>query len=120
MAVPETVLAAFGCVAPPVALDGGQGITWRSGDVVLKPTGDPAETRWRASVLGGLPDSPAFRVARPVPAADGDWVAEGWEAWHALPGHPNETRWADVLRVSDAFHRALVGVPRPSFLDARD
>jgi hypothetical protein len=120
MVVPETVLTAFGCTETPVAVDGGHGLVWRTGDIVLKPTGDPAETRWRAAVLDALPYSPVFQVARPVPAAGGDWVADGWEAWRALPGHPDETRWHDVLRVGDAFHRALADLPRPGFLDARD
>lgn len=114
------VLAAFGVRGRAQPLAGGQGRTWRAGEVVLKPTGLPAETAWRAKVLAGLPESAQFRVARPVRAADGGWTAFGWEAWQAVAGEPDPTRAEEILRAGEAFHGALAGVTRPAFLDARD
>lgn len=114
------VLRAFGVADPPVRLPGGQGGTWLAGDVVLKLAGLVAETAWRAEVCDGLPESPLFRVARPVRAADGGWVAYGWEAWHHVPGEPDVRRPDDALRAGEAFHAALRDVPRPAFLDLRD
>ena len=69
------VLAAFGVTEPALRLEGGQGETWRSGEVVLKRA--DGESAWRAGVLSVLPESDAFRVPRPVRALDGEWVAFG-------------------------------------------
>jgi uncharacterized protein (TIGR02569 family) len=111
---------AFGATAEPVRLAGGKGGTWRAGDLVLKPVEYLPETLWRAEVLDRLPENPAFRVARPVRATDGAWVADGWEATRFLPGSPDVARPDDVLRAGIAFHAALAGLDRPAFLDVRD
>jgi len=79
-AVPEGVLAAFGLAGiAAVRLAGGQGTTWRAGQVVLKPADSVQAGRWFAEVYDALA-SPEFRVPRPVRAVTGDWVAEGWTA----------------------------------------
>ncbi len=116
---PVAVLRAFGAAGRPERLAGGKGGTWRAGDIVLKPSEGDDEARWRAGVLAALPESPHFRVARPVRAADGDWLAHGWEATVLLAGEPDQQRPDEVLRAGAAFHRAVAGVPRPAFLDAR-
>ncbi|WP_203834974.1 TIGR02569 family protein [Winogradskya humida] len=115
----RAVLRAFGAVGEPVRLVGGKGGTWRVGDVVVKPSEGDEEVRWRAGVLAGLPESSEFRVARPVRAADGDWVAEGWEATRVVAGEPDQRRVEEVVRAGEAFHAAVAGVARPSFLDRR-
>jgi uncharacterized protein (TIGR02569 family) len=116
---PRAVREAFGAVGEPVRLAGGKGGTWRVGDVVLKPSEGDDEVRWRSDVLAALGESPHFRIARPVPAAGGDWLADGWEATQAVAGHPDPRRVDDVVRVGAAFHEAVAAVPRPSFLDTR-
>jgi uncharacterized protein (TIGR02569 family) len=116
---PRAVLAAFGARGEPVLLAGGKGGTWRAGDVVLKPAEGDDEVRWRSDVLEKLPESPAFRIARPIRAAGGDWLAEGWEAARAVAGHPDQRRVDEVVRTGIAFHEAVAAVPRPSFLDTR-
>jgi uncharacterized protein (TIGR02569 family) len=117
---PTAVLRAFGASGEPQRLAGGKGGTWRVGDLVLKPSEGDDEARWRAGVLAALPDSPHFRVARPVPAADGDWLAHGWEATGWVAGRPDPKRPDDVVRAGAAFHQAVAGLPRPAFLDTRD
>ena len=87
---------------------------------MLKRPGLPAETEWRAELFDGLPESPAFRVARPVRARSGEWVALGWEASQFVAGATDVRRQHDVLTAGIAFHEAVAGVPRPDFLDARD
>lgn len=114
------ILAAFGARGTAVPLPGGQGLTWRVGDVVLKPGGPAAETAWVAEVLSALPEDRRFRVARPVRADDGSWTVLGWQAWRWTPGRPDPRRWDDVLAAGEAFHEALAGFARPSFLDERD
>jgi len=114
------VLDAFGLSENAVLLPGGQGETWRSGGVVLKRAQMLAESVWRAEVLAGLARSREFRVARPVPSRDGEWVALGWEASEWLPGATDVGRQDDVLRAGVAFHEAVAELTRPGFLDDRD
>ena len=75
---------------------------------------------WRAGVLHHLPKTPGFRVAGPVPAADGAWAAHGWEAWRLIGGSADPHRADDVIRAGEAFHAALSDLPRPRFLAVRD
>jgi uncharacterized protein (TIGR02569 family) len=117
---PGRVLEAFGVRTPPRRLSGGKGGTWQAGDVVLKPAEGETETTWRASVLAGLPESADFRVARPVPASDGTWVVDGWEATRWVAGQADPRRVDEVVHAGEAFHRAIAALPRPSFLDLRD
>jgi uncharacterized protein (TIGR02569 family) len=118
-APPPDVLAAFGATAEPRRLPGGQGGTWRAGDIVLKPAEGEVSV-WRAAVLAELPGSPVFRVARPLRARDGGWVRAGWEAMWAVPGEPAPQRLAEIIKTGSAFHRAVAAVARPSCLDHRD
>ena len=78
------------------------------------------ESEWRAEVLDALPESSAFRVARPVRTRDGEWVAFGWEGSELLPGETDTRRQDEVLTAGLAFHEAIAGVARPDFLDVRD
>lgn len=117
---PGHVLAGFGVTAKPELLDGGQGTTWKAGDVVLKPADLPAESTWRAEILNAMEDNAAFRVARPARAQGGSWLVDGWEAWHAVVGMADHQRPDDVIQAGIAFHSALVDGRRPSFLDTRD
>lgn len=117
---PRAVRDAFGARGEAVRLAGGKGGTWRVGDLVLKPAEGDTEVRWRSEVLTALPESPHFRIARPVRAADGDWLAGGWEAARAVAGEPDQRRVDDVIRTGAAFHEAVAAVPRPGLLDTRD
>jgi uncharacterized protein (TIGR02569 family) len=114
------VLAAFGATADPEPLQGGRGGTWRAGDLVLKPVDFEPESRWRSTVLDKLPDSDAFRIARPVCAATGDWLFQGWEASHLVAGRTDPTRWDEAIAAGSAFHEAIADVAKPAFLDDRD
>src|SRR5947209_18058933 len=67
------VLTSFGARAnvDPVPLPGGEGTSWRAGDMVLKPAGDPRVARRTADLhlsLSGRED-PGFRVPRPLRSA---------------------------------------------------
>ena len=122
------VLAAFGASAGPVPLPGGQGTTWRAGQIVLKPAGEPRVARWTADLYRALTDRPrsGFRVPRPVRSATGDWVAgeqtgSAWVAWQLLPGEPADWAgvspcWSRLIAASRAFHAALAGRPAPPWL----
>ncbi len=113
VAPPAEVLAAFG--APPDArrLEGGEGRSWRAGDMVLKPDGPAPTVAWLADNVESVVDTASFRLARHVRAADGQVVVDGWTATMWLEGTHRSGRWDDVLAVSRAFHAALAGVPLP-------
>ena len=136
------VLASFGASAEPVMLPGGQGTAWRTGEVVLKPAGDPRVARWTADLYRDLDPldplgllaarrDPSFRVPRPLRTvaegrATGDWVAQdplagAWVAWQWLPGEPASWSgvspfWPSLIAASRAFHAALAGRPAPPWL----
>ncbi|WP_129668040.1 TIGR02569 family protein [Phytoactinopolyspora endophytica] len=114
-------LASFGVPTDGLRpLDGGQGTSWRAGDLVLKPVDNPVETGWRAEVLASIAETEEFRVARPARTLDGRWTADGWQASYAVTGQEDHGRPDDVLRAGAAFHSAVRTLPRPSFLDTRD
>lgn len=102
------VIGAFGgdpAVLEPLA--GGQGGSWRAGPVVLKRADADSAAPWLGPALLNVPEQPGFRLARPLAARDGTWVAEGWEATAWLAGRHQPRRWAEALAVSGALHRAL-------------
>ncbi len=111
------MLGAFGASDPLERLVGGRGLTWRSGDVVLRPVDGDAEAEWKSELITRLAASEAFTVPRPIPAAGGGWVRESWQAIEWIPGAADERRVDDVVRAGAAFHEAITGAERPGFLD---
>ncbi|MDQ2839005.1 MAG: hypothetical protein M3Y77_10575 [Actinomycetota bacterium] len=114
------VLAAFGLGRDPAPLPGGQGRSWRVGDVVVKPLdADPAAIEWQASVLGRLDGRSEFRVSVPLHTLTGGWVEAGWTAWRFQPGAPADRRWIDIIEVGEQLHAALAAEAAPPFLAGR-
>lgn len=107
---PASVCRAWG-VRAPTPLAGGQGTAFVDGDVVLKPVLDQREAAWLAGVLAGAPVRDDLRIIRPIAAASGAWVVDGWSAWRRLDGEPVGGRWRDVLGVAARFHDAVAAVP---------
>ena len=116
---PSDVVAAFGATDPPVLLPGGQGQTWRSGSVVLKPVFLVEEVAWVAGLLDTIREV-GFRLARPRRSRSGDWVVDGWAADEWVPGEQTWDNWESALPAVRALHEALAHVERPEFLDGRD
>jgi uncharacterized protein (TIGR02569 family) len=118
---PQAVLASFGVAGRTAeALAGGEGNSWRAGDLVFKPADlQGIELKWQASILGQI-TCDGFRVARYRLAADGSACLDGWCATEYVAGHHAAGRWPEVIAVGDRFHQALAGFPRPGFLDHRE
>jgi uncharacterized protein (TIGR02569 family) len=114
------VLAAFGVGGVPVVpLSGGQGTSWRAGEVVLKPADQTvAELEWLADV-GSRIRGDGFRFAAQRRAVTGAVCVDGWCATGYVAGRHASRRWADAIAVGDRFHAALAGIPRPAHLDHR-
>lgn len=117
---PRSVLAAFGAArARAVPLAGGQGTSWLTGDLVLKPADlDRAELEWQARVCSQI-SCDGFRLARPRAAMNGSLCVDGWRATEYLAGQHYQRRWPEIIAVGERFHAALRCVPRPGFLDQR-
>ncbi|MFF7292006.1 hypothetical protein ACFY9N_05665 [Microbacterium sp. NPDC008134] len=115
---PVQIAGAFGGVGVPELLPGGRGLTWRVGDVVLRPTGDVVETAWKSGVLSKLGKFSEFSVPRPLMDHEGSWVRDGWHAMEWVPGAPDETRVDDIVRAGLSFQEAIASEPRPSFIEA--
>jgi uncharacterized protein (TIGR02569 family) len=118
IAPPAEVQQAFGANGSAERFPSGEGRTFRIGRLVLKPAGEPREAEWIGNVLERVAEQ-GFRVARPVRAGDGSWVAGGWTAWQFVKGQSTKDRWRDVIAAGERFHAALRDVPRPNFVDER-
>jgi uncharacterized protein (TIGR02569 family) len=101
-------------------MSGGQGTSWRAGDVVLKPAqASLTELSWWAAVSAGVRDA-EFRLARQLLAADGSAIVSGWCATEFLVGEHGVRRWPEAVMVGERLHAALRDVQRPGFLDSRE
>jgi uncharacterized protein (TIGR02569 family) len=120
IAPPSQVLEAFGVAGHiPVALEGGEGTSWRAGDLVLKPADrEVEEMAWQASIYRRIV-ADGFRIAMLRPAGDGQLCVDGWCATEFVSGTQDPGRWLEIISVGARFHRALVGIPKPRFLDKR-
>lgn len=103
---------------------GGAGHAWTDGRLVLKPVGYTPEHDWVCEVYSSWTCSDV-RVPEPVAprsVTETGWSAARWGAHVFVPGHDLDlTR--DLSRVkeaSDAFHRAVGQLVRPSWMDRRD
>jgi uncharacterized protein (TIGR02569 family) len=117
--VPPSVQRAFGLTGHQVALPWGMGTSIRIADAVLKPVDDVIEAVWVAETLSRLPEE-GFRIARPLRAHDGSWIAAGWSAATFVPGESAPAgRWHELLAAGRAFHAAVRHERRPEFLQRR-
>jgi uncharacterized protein (TIGR02569 family) len=119
---PAEVLAAFGADGQPTPITGGRGTAWRAGAIVLKPMDIyPEQLAWQAGLLDMLSEgAEGFRLARSVRRVDGGGLlADGWYAQEWLAGE-HERRWDAVISAGERLTEAMIRVPRPVFLDARD
>lgn len=118
---PATVLAAFGLVGPAVRLSGGQGTSWRVGEVVLKPDVDATFQEWLGTQLATIQQR-GFRLPTVLRTVGGEWVVQGWGAQSVVPGVPateSAADWLAMIHASRLLHDATVHLPRPALLDLR-
>jgi len=120
IAPPRHVLATFGVAgSAPVALQGGEGTSWRAGDLVLKPADrSDEELAWQASIYPQIVGD-GFRLAMPRRGRDGSVCVDGWCATDFVSGAYEPGRWPEIISLGTRFHRALLGIPKPGFLDQR-
>lgn len=110
------VLQAFGVKTQPILLKGGQGETYKAGNIVLKPVSNIEEANWVANLFSSI-KSDEFRVERPIKDASGKWVFDGWSAFAFVEGKEKKSKWKEKIQVSRLFHKQLSSVKKPSFID---
>ena len=113
MRPPPHVLEAFGA-GDSEPLAGGEGTSWRCGDVVLKPmqTRTREELEWQGRLFASCEP-----VGVRVPKLRG--LHDGWCAWEYLEGAHRQAAWPEVIAAGRLLHEAIADVPRPAFLDDR-
>jgi uncharacterized protein (TIGR02569 family) len=123
---PDRVLDLFAAEGALEPLPGGQGTSWRAGDLVLSPGHDESGA-WLAPIQARLAvrldeASPrALRLALPVPARDGSLTVAGWAATRFEPG-TTPCRDLPTLRATAHLlhaHLATTVPERPDGPDAR-
>ena len=119
VAPPDSVVRAFDLDSAPVALPGGEGVSFRAGGVVLKRVHDALEAQWIQELLAHF-EGDGIRIAPPVRAADGRWVVESWTASEYIAGLvPVAPQWERVveigLRFGVAADRAMPSDRSPLF-----
>jgi len=115
----QSVLEAFGVSGEPTRLAGGQGTCYLLNEIVFKPTNDITEASWVADVYNDLVCD-QFRVPKPIRTKDNLWVFDGWTASEFVEGDHDDSDYADAVEISKIFHKALVGIPKPTFFDNRN
>src|SRR6478752_1795305 len=110
----EAVLRAFGA-GTAERLTGGQGRSWRADDAVLKYGLGQAEVEW----LHSLPPTTSVRTARPVRAADGRLIVDGWSALPYLAGGHLAGRWHDIAQAGRDLAREFADMAPPPWAAAR-
>ncbi|MDO8594332.1 MAG: hypothetical protein Q7R93_02345 [bacterium] len=113
---PQAIALAFGSKEIPVLLKGGQGTSYRSGNIILKPSEGIKKQTWTAEAYQSLPESPEVRFPRPIKSINGTWVHEGYIALSFLEGEHANGHYAEKLSASIAFHKLLQGIPKPDFV----
>lgn len=127
MRPPDHVLDLFVADGVLEPLAGGQGTSWRAGDLVLSPDRDATQLGWLAFAQARLAvrldeEFPrSLRLALPVPARDGRIVIDGWAATRFEPGTMPCHDLATLRATAHLLHArlALAVAERPDDLDAR-
>lgn len=114
----QDILNAFGLSEKPILLAGGEGMCYRVGEVILKPTRNALESSWIAEINNNL-ISDKFRVPKPLRAKNGTWVFADWTASQFLPGQHRPDHYAQAIKVSTDFHQAIAKVAKPDWFDKK-
>lgn len=112
----QNIAEAFGSKEAPVLLKGGQGTSYRSGNIILKPSEGTEIQNWTAETYESLVESPEVRFPKPIKSIHGTWVCQGYIALSFLEGEHVRGHYDKKLSASIAFHKLLKGIPKPDFI----
>ena len=115
----KNIALAFGSNNTPKLLKGGQGETYRAGEIVLKPAPqNKEELLWSINLLNNL-NNKKFRTVKYIKARNDSWVFKGWVAYKYIEGKHRNKNIEDICNVAVDFHKAIKSILKPTFLDAR-
>lgn len=103
-------------------MPGGQGLTWRVGEFVLKPHVGSQYQEWLGTEVAAI-EQRGFRLPTVRRAVDGAWVVQGWAAQSLVPGSTTRSSradWRSVVDAGRALHAATEPLARPAFLELRN
>lgn len=119
----DNVLKQFNLQGDIEFLAGGEGRTFKVGQVVLKHINKDSEeyTNWIANLFSKTKEQ-NFRIAKPIQNISGTWVTEdGWSAWEFLEGDHNFKNHIQVsIKAIVSFHNALKDFSEHDFLKQDD
>ena len=105
--IPDSIVKAFRGNGTPELLQGGQGGTYRAGNVVIKRCDDAKEMEGLSEVMNSVVQL-GFRTARPIRSTSGRWVVDNWQAFEFIAGQPGIAgREQEGFSGCRALHRAL-------------
>ncbi|MBU6500768.1 MAG: hypothetical protein KGJ89_04895 [Patescibacteria group bacterium] len=113
----KSIAEAFGSDEELIRLEGGQGTSYVSGNIVLKPSVNINKESWVADTFDKLLESNDVRFARPIRSIDKSWSYKNYVAWSFLKGEHAKGKYRQKLSASQAFHRLLKDIERPGFFD---
>ena len=110
---PSAVLVEFAIDGDPLALSGGEGVSFRVGDFVLKRVHDADEAEWVQALLSRT-EQVGFRIPEPIQSTNGYWVVDGWSASRFIADLRSAVPlWNDIaaagLLFADSVERARDG-----------
>lgn len=114
----KKVAKLFGANDDPVLLTGGQGTTWKVGDIILKPS--ESESKDLADLMQQLPAVDYLRLPKPIRSSNESWIEDGYVAWTYLSGKEVDARYKEKVGVSELFSTAFSGIPKPRFIEERN
>lgn len=119
----ENVLRQFNLEGEIEFLPGGEGRTYRVGNIVLKHINNDSEEyiNWIADSFSKIEEN-GFRVAKSIKNIEGTWITkDGWSAWEFLEGNHNYKDYIEIsIQAIVAFHRAIKDFSKPESLGRED
>ncbi len=112
----KNVLTAFNASGKLTRIKGGQGTTYKAGNIILKPIENNTEAVWVAELMSMLPEN-GFRISRPIKTIKGHWFFKNWSAWNFVKGKEVKGKWLEKLKVSKNFHKTLSEHPKPNLIE---
>ena len=98
MSLTKDVIKAFGGNGEPILLTGGEGKSFKVGNIVFKPVANIDEINWISNLVSDLKIN-GLRLICPIKSIQGEWSYHGWSASNYQPGHEIKGNWDEKIRV---------------------
>lgn len=98
-------------------LEGGQGESYRAGEVVIKPVPHRDEYLWFAELFENNELLSRF-YTRPVKSIDGNYIEHGYCATRFIPGKFLTDKMESKIEITREFCSLLKNIPKPSTMDS--